>query len=34
VLPAAPPPLDETLDDATGPIAVVGEPLDEAAERM
>jgi len=31
VLPAAPPPLDETLDDATGPIDVVGEPLDEAA---
>jgi hypothetical protein len=31
VLPAAPQPLDETLDDATGPIDVVTEPLDEAA---
>jgi Domain of unknown function (DUF4032) len=31
VLPAAPPPLDETLDDATGPIDVVGEPLGDAA---
>jgi hypothetical protein len=31
VLPAAPKPLDETLDDATGPIEVVGGPLDEAA---
>jgi hypothetical protein len=31
VLPAAPPPLDETLDDATGPIDVVVEPLGDAA---
>jgi Domain of unknown function (DUF4032)/Lipopolysaccharide kinase (Kdo/WaaP) family len=34
VLPGAPKPLDETLDDATGPIEVVGGPLDEPAERM
>jgi hypothetical protein len=33
VLPQAPEPLDETLEDATGPIDVVSEPLDEAAER-
>ena len=31
VLPEAPQPLDETLDDATGPIDVVGGPLDEEA---
>jgi hypothetical protein len=31
VLPAAPKPLDETLDDATGPIEVVADPLDETA---
>jgi hypothetical protein len=31
VLPAAPPPLDETLDDATGPIDVVVDPLGDAA---
>ncbi len=31
VLPGAPKPLDEALDDATGPIAVVRGPLDEAA---
>jgi hypothetical protein len=30
VLPTAPKPLDETLDDATGPIEVVSGPLDEA----
>ena len=34
VLPEAPEPLDETLDDATGPIDVVGGPSDEAADRM
>jgi hypothetical protein len=34
VLPKAPEPLDETLDDATGPIDVVSGPLDESAERM
>jgi hypothetical protein len=34
VLPKAPEPLDETLDDATGPIEVVAGPLDEQAERM
>jgi hypothetical protein len=34
VLPDAPEPLDETLDDATGPIDVVGGPSDEAADRM
>jgi hypothetical protein len=34
VLPEAPEPLDETLDDATGPIDVIGGPLDEAADRM
>ena len=31
VLPGAPEPLDETLDDATGPIEVVAGPMDEAA---
>ncbi len=31
VLPEAPQPLDETLDDATGPIDVVAGPLDEPA---
>jgi hypothetical protein len=31
VLPEAPQPLDETLDDATGPLDVVAAPLDEAA---
>ena len=34
VLPEAPEPLDETLDDATGPIDVVRGPLDEAADRI
>ena len=33
VLPEAPQPLDETLDDATGPIDVVAVPLDEATGR-
>jgi hypothetical protein len=31
VLPEAPEPLDETLDDATGPIDVIREPLPEEA---
>ena len=31
VLPEAPEPLDETLDDATGPIEVISGPLDEEA---
>jgi hypothetical protein len=31
VLPEAPEPLDETLDDSTGPMEVVREPLDEEA---
>ena len=31
VLPEAPQPLDETLDDATGPLEVVAAPLDGAA---
>jgi len=30
VLPKAPEPLDETLNDATGPIDVISGPLDEA----
>jgi hypothetical protein len=34
VLPKAPEPLDETLDDATGPIKVISGPLDETAERI
>ena len=34
VLPEAPEPLDETLDDATGPIDVVAAPLDEATGRI
>ena len=33
VLPQAPEPLDETLEDATGPIDMVSGTLDEAAER-
>jgi hypothetical protein len=33
VRPEAPQPLDETLDDATGPIDVVTGSLDEVAER-
>src|SRR5271170_3851703 len=33
VLPKAPEPLDETLEDATGPIDMVSGTLDEAAER-
>jgi Domain of unknown function (DUF4032)/Lipopolysaccharide kinase (Kdo/WaaP) family len=32
VLPQAPEPLDETLEDATGPIDMVGGTLDEAAD--
>jgi Domain of unknown function (DUF4032)/Lipopolysaccharide kinase (Kdo/WaaP) family len=31
VLPEAPQPLDETLDDTTGPLPVVAAPVDEAA---
>jgi hypothetical protein len=34
VLPKAPEPLEETLDDATGPIDVVSGPRDAPAERM